>query len=276
MIKLVHKTSLALSCSSLVILFFSCAHTNLGYYPTLGIVYKTFANNNDSLSHIAIIDPKINKLILYQAKNPLLKTVSELAQEHNALVAINAGFFTAEGYPVGMLKIDGKIISKPTKIRGVFGWGKNNTFFFDRLGPGKNGEQLVSLLHKKPWWDQADNIIGGAPLLIFKGEIMPPDPEGALESFIKNSYARTAVCVDIEKHINFFVINGGDSKTVGLGGGMSILELAEFLLKQGCIDALNLDGGYSSSFVLAGKKRNQFNLNLLPERPISTMLMVVQ
>ena len=174
---------------------------------------------------------------------------------------------------MGMLKIDGKVISKPAKNRGVFGWDKSYTFFFDRLAKGEN--DLKSSFYSHAWWHEATNIVGGAPLLILNGAILSFEPEATLESFLQNKYARTAVCIDAHKQLKLFVVDGGDSKTQELGGGMNMLELATFLLKQGCQNAINLDGGYSSSFVFHGEKKNRFNLDSLPERPVSTMLLVL-
>lgn len=247
-------------------------HRGIHKRPSQEPIYETIVNHKGGVVHAVTVDLSHNKLVLFQPKNPPLQTVSKVAHEQAALVAINAGFFAKEGYPVGMLKIDGKIISKPAKNRGVMGW--NNGFFFDRLAPG-SAQGLVSELHHKPWWDDAQNIVGGAPLLLFRGEILSFSSEGTLDAFIQNSYARTAVCVDTHKKLKFFVVDGGDSKTMELGGGMSIPELAQFLLEQGCTDALNLDGGYSSSLVFRGEKKNRFSVSSLEERPVSTMLLVM-
>jgi exopolysaccharide biosynthesis protein len=272
---MLHKNLLLLVILSTSLILSSCATTASIKKTSEGIVYDRLISDKGTIIHTATIDLSKNKLVIHQAVNPNLKTVTQVAQDNNALVAINGGFFAKEGYGVGMLKVNGKLVSRPQKNRGVIGWSKSGEFFFDRLGPEKVARGLVSEFNNKPWWNEAENIIGGAPLLISHGKILSFESEGTLEPFIKNSYARTAVCVDKNQNFKFFVVNGGDSKTTELGGGMSVPELAQFLLEQNCLHALNLDGGYSSSFVLKGQRQNAFNIGYLPERKVANMLLIL-
>lgn len=94
-------------------------------------------------------------------------------------------------------------------------------------------------------WNDLDYIVGGTPLLIhhytkvadFEAELTRP-------TFITSRYARTAVGVLPNGHWVFVVVD----KT-GLFDGMTLYELADFMEKLGCVDALNLDGGGSSTII---------------------------
>jgi len=243
--------------------------TNLPEKLAKSIRYEQICTENGQLAHVATLDPAHIKLKLVKAVgNPSLQKVSQLAHTNNALIAINGGFFHADGKAVGALKIDGTWISKPAKNRGLVGWGEDNKLIFDRTS---------STFPDNPWWEKIDNVVGGAPLLIRDGEKISVKEEKTLDNFLTNQYARTAICVDKNNKIKLIVINGGDRKTYGLGlkSGMSIDEFSDFLLSLGCENALNLDGGYSSTFVKKDLVVNAYALSFLPERAVADALLVI-
>lgn len=104
--------------------------------------------------------------------------------------------------------------------------------------------QVESQISSKEWSD-LDYIVGGTPLLIHhRNKIFDFEAELTRPVFITNRYARTAVGVLPSGHWIFVVVD----KT-GLFDGMTIYELADFMEKLGCINALNLDGGGSSTII---------------------------
>lgn len=242
------------------------------------IYYEEMCTNNNETAHVVTVDPDSVTLKLVKAQGePSLQKVSTLAQSHNALLAINGGFFHADGKPAGALKIDGKWIAKPANNRGFVGWGfpNNANFVFDRAK--KNMGLIESVFNSKPWWEDAQNVVGGIPLLLLNGEKVSVKEEKTLEDFLTNKYARTAICSTKNNLIKLVVIDGGDRKSYGLGlkSGMSIDELSDFLLNIGCENALNLDGGYSSTMVKKGVVINSYALNFLPERSVSDAILVI-
>lgn len=259
-------------------LFAGCISTKFSKSCRERIQYHRVISDSHATVHIAEIDPNRVLLRIIRAADQNLAPVSKIAHENQALLAINGGFFTAEGNPVGACKIDGRWISFPSKPRGVFGWDQQGKFYFDRLSGENNLRSISSEIQEKPWWHDADNILGGAPLLIYDGKAIPVEPEKTLTSFLDEKYARTALCVDSQNKLNFFVVDGGDrhSKQLGLRGGMSISELTRFLLQRGCTYALNLDGGYSSAFIWKNHKKNSFAITALPERPVATALAIYE
>jgi len=56
-----------------------------------------------------------------------------------------------------------------------------------------------------------------------------------------------------DKYFYFVEVDG---RQKGLSMGMTLDELSNYLLKMGCTDALNLDGGGSSTIWLKGKVMN--------------------
>jgi len=263
------------SCLVAVVIALGCVHIPESREVRPGIRYEKKVLARLLFVHIATIDRKIAKLSLVEAKDPPLKTVSALAAETNAVIAVNAGFFTKEGSPAGALKIDGVWRSLPTKNRGVFGFGDDGKVYFDRLEKSfDHPSGIRSQFLPAPWWDQTDSIVGGAPLIIRDKKIVEVASEGTLSSFLHSRYARSAVCVDDRDLIKLVVVDGGDRRSAEFGSasGMTMKELAEFMLKLGCVHALNLDGGYSSSLVLNHDRVNQFSITSLPERPVANAL----
>lgn len=86
------------------------------------------------------------------------------------------------------------------------------------------------------------DFIGGAPTLLIDGEINL-DMKGIGSSFATTSTQRTAVGVDGK---NLYIISTVKNKA-------TLNEVANELLKQGCVDAINLDGGASTALYVDGK-----------------------
>lgn len=103
-------------------------------------------------------------------------------------------------------------------------------------------------------WNSIPNIVGGTPILIRKGKkITDFSSEKTRQSFLDDRHARTAVGLRSNGQWVFAVIDGKQSE---LSRGMTMNELATFMFEIGCTDALNLDGGGSSTMVLDGKVVN--------------------
>jgi hypothetical protein len=86
--------------------------------------------------------------------------------------------------------------------------------------------------------------IGGLPMLISGGKI---SIEGEPGDYLKARHPRTAVCYTNDNYI-FAVVDGRQPK---LSVGMTLEELAGFMLSLGCTDAMNTDGGGSTELAVA-------------------------
>ncbi len=119
--------------------------------------------------------------------------------------------------------------------------------------------------------------IGGGPRLMRYGQIsIECEQEGFSTAFRRTKHPRTAVGLK-DDALLWFVVDG---RQPGYSEGMSLDELAEFLLNAGCKNALNLDGGGSSTLFVRsmvvnrpsdGRERPVANalllLNLFPPQP---------
>ena len=103
-------------------------------------------------------------------------------------------------------------------------------------------------------WALAEDIVGGVPQLIKNGKIdITWEPEKAGKSFVEMRHPRTAVAK--LKDGKFLMITV-DGRQPDVSVGMNLQELAEYLLSLGATDAMNLDGGGSTTMFLDGKVVN--------------------
>ncbi len=101
-------------------------------------------------------------------------------------------------------------------------------------------------------WDSLDYIVGGTPLLLYNNAtIVDFESERTTQTFLSNRHARTAVGILPNRNWIFVVVD----KT-GIFDGMTIYELTNLMKQLGCVHALNLDGGGSSTMVCEGIIKN--------------------
>lgn len=261
-----------------------------------GLEYASI-NENQHHIHVLDIDPKEYKIIATLASHVPTRrqTVSSLVRSNGAVAGINGGFFyitpKGEARPAGALKVDSKWLGQPRKPRAAIGWNTNNNLVLvDRiLTQSKKNKQNTPVIDVLPQidksakaktaWQQFDYIVGGTPLLIKNKKIFDNHaPEKTLSSFITDRHARTAVCIKPNQHWLLVVAShtkAADRPYVqNIIEGLTIEELTQFLQKQGCVDAINLDGGGSSTLVLNNKIKNwpagdcDDLLHMYHERPV--------
>lgn len=101
---------------------------------------------------------------------------------------------------------------------------------------------------------KAEDITNGVPILIRNGKIdITWEQEKASKSFAETRHPRTAVA---KLKDGKFLMMTVDGRQPGVSVGMSLQELAEYLLNLGAVDAMNLDGGGSTTMFLDGKVVN--------------------
>lgn len=165
-------------------------------------------------------------------------TLRFITDEH-AQLGINGAFFTfvkgtLDTDDRGLVVSDGRIVSPPSKGRS---WALNITARgrpeIVSVAPGSVGK-MVGLY----------NAIAGRGLLVRAGKNIAPT--GA--PFDDTGPPRTAVGVTANGHLLLMTVDG---RQPGLSVGMSLRELAAFLLAHGAVAALNFDGGGSTTMAIA-------------------------
>ncbi len=103
-------------------------------------------------------------------------------------------------------------------------------------------------------WSRFDQAIGGGPFLIKNGQIaIDWDFQGFRPGFANDRHPRTAVGRTKSGEIWFVAIDGRQA----LSAGATLDETARIMKRYGCIEAVNLDGGGSTTLHLLGLTLNR-------------------
>ena len=115
-----------------------------------------------------------------------------------------------------------------------------------------------------------EDIVGGVPQLIKNGKIdVSWEKEGASKSFFETRHPRTAVAKLKDGKFLMITVDGRSESS----GGISLNDLTAYLFELGATDAMNLDGGGSTTMYLDGKVVNHPS-DKEGERPVSDVLIV--
>ncbi|MDW8108911.1 MAG: phosphodiester glycosidase family protein [Candidatus Kryptonium sp.] len=151
-------------------------------------------------------------------------------------------------------------------------------------GHGRAGEFLRNnlrirdtvkiLLQLNPNVGKIFQAIGGLPRIIRNGQNVVAQTyqqEGASSSFTYSRHPRTAIGFSRDStKIYFITVDGRQASSVG----MTLDELANFMLTLGIWHAVNLDGGGSTTMVVRGKVVNSPS-DATGERSVSNAILVV-
>lgn len=132
----------------------------------------------------------------------------------------------------------------------------------DLLRPGA---RVVLETRTEPTLESAVSAIGGGPALVHLGT-----PTGKSAARSSERHPRSAFGWN-ERHCFLVVVDG---RQAGLSVGMTLAELSEFLVKLGCQEAINFDGGGSTELILEGQVLNSPCYGR--ERATATSLLVVR
>jgi exopolysaccharide biosynthesis protein len=103
--------------------------------------------------------------------------------------------------------------------------------------------------------DKNLDVINGVPQLIKDGKVdITWEQEKASRSFAETRHPRTAIAKLKDGRLLMMTVDG---RQPGVSVGMSLQELAEYLLSIGAMYAMNLDGGGSTTMFLDGKVVNK-------------------
>ncbi|XP_036930218.1 N-acetylglucosamine-1-phosphodiester alpha-N-acetylglucosaminidase-like [Acanthopagrus latus] len=176
-------------------------------------------------------------------------TVEDTAQAAGCLYAQNAGFFnTKTGQCLGNVVSDGRKVQDSNGVQNAqFGIRRDGTLVFGYLSQDDVLDQsnpFVQLVSGVVWLLRNGEVYINQSLM---AECDKTQETGNFHTFIDVVSARTAVGHDAEGKLILFQIDGQTEQR-----GMSLWEVAEFLKKNGVINAINLDGGGSSTYVMDG------------------------
>ncbi len=130
-----------------------------------------------------------------------------------------------------------------------------NGGFAPRLAEVETGTVVTVDLKTEPAWPHLRHAIGGGPRIVKDGkEHVTARPEGFRSDVYSGARPRSAAGITKTGRLLLVAVEGGRE---GDGGGMTLQELASTMIKLGAEQAMNLDGGGSTTFVVDGKVVNR-------------------
>lgn len=116
-----------------------------------------------------------------------------------------------------------------------------------------------------------DFIIGGGPVLVRAGKPAAASDPGAYDpGFSMKRHPRTAAGIRADGALVLVTVDGRQPLT---SVGMTIAELGALMIEFDSVEAINLDGGGSTTMVIKGKVVNSPS-DASGERPVSDALLV--
>lgn len=199
----------------------------------------------DGWQHLNVLEVNTRKRVLSMAveKDSLIPT-SRMAAQQNALAAVNGGFFNMkEGGSVSFLKAAGEVMHWSDAKHVA-----ENSFILGGAliwAPHQPIQIEYGLPDSTYLADTYYNVLLTAPVLLKNGQEAPLKKT----SFNDNRHPRTGICLTDRHTILLITADGRHEQALGL----NLHEFSTLLKDLGCREAINLDGGGSTTMYIKGK-----------------------
>ncbi len=214
------------------------------------------------------IDTRKRDLTLVYDKDRNRPT-SEMSREVSALASINAGFFDMKnGGSTAYIKVDGTVPDKDTlKWKG---YGRYTGALIitkkGRVDIETKGDQQSYTSNKK-----YDDVLVTGNLLMDDGEKVKMKDD----AFVTKRHPRTCLGIVSKNKILLVTVDGRSDQA----DGMNLHELTDLMISLGCVEAINLDGGGSTTMWLADQgvvnmPSDNKKFDHEGERPVSNIVVV--
>jgi len=152
----------------------------------------------------------------------------------------------------------------------ISGRGAGRDWMRLSLKPGDRATIQTALEARPALSFEPEFILGGGPRLLAEGEPVPSEAAAYPPDFYLTRHPRTAAGVRDDGTIVLAVVDGRQPK---ISVGFSIDELAGLMAELGCVEAINMDGGGSSTMAAGGRLVNSPS-DAAGERPVSDALLI--
>lgn len=176
-----------------------------------------------------------------------MRETSKMASEQGAIAAINGSYFDMKrGNSVCFLKVDRQVVD--TTTLGEFARRVTGA-----VSIRKGKMKIISWNRQieKQYKGKKGIVLASGPLMLKDGRYC--DWSLCEKDFIRTKHPRSAVALTKDGKILFITVDGRFPKHAG---GVSIPELAHLIRILGGKDAINLDGGGSTTLWLSGAPDN--------------------
>ncbi|MBE0675990.1 MAG: phosphodiester glycosidase family protein [Bacteroidales bacterium] len=215
-----------------------------------GLVWRhSHVRVNDTLYqniNILLVNTRLRELsIVNNSGNNI--SVAERVNKHTCIAAINGGFFDiVNGGSVTYIKSDGIIPEKGAAREWLTNSNINGCLLID-----KKGDMHIEYISENESYDKYSeypDVLVTGPILLSegKGEPLPAT------SLVTTRHPRTVIGCINRNRIAMVTVDGRTPQSAG----MTLEEMSEFMLWLRCTDAVNLDGGGSTTMWIRSKPFN--------------------
>lgn len=165
----------------------------------------------------------------------------DFLKEQHAQLAINATFFNMDYQDtdnIGLVVSDGEHISPFGRNWPAINIDKDN---HATIVHGKNDTFEVT----SPEGVTLYNAVAGSDQIVIDSKPLADQPD---RSFFTTAHPRSAAGITQDNHLLLVTVDG---RQEGYSEGMPLNELAQLMIDLGAVEALNLDGGGSTTFAIA-------------------------
>ncbi|XP_035204721.1 N-acetylglucosamine-1-phosphodiester alpha-N-acetylglucosaminidase-like, partial [Stegodyphus dumicola] len=207
--------------------------------------------------HYIVVPDPLRTLSVLEPDQPggcklkIRQSVAETSAKHNCVVSLNAGYFnTKDGSCLGNVISDSRRAQDSNGIQNVhFGLTEDGHIFVGYLSK----EQFLSENFKQ--------LVGGVVWILRNGsdfvndskkmECEDTEETGPMERFVNILSARSVIGHDKDGNIILLQVDGKSEVD-----GINLYEMQSLLKEFGFVNAVNLDGGGSSTLVMHGVTAN--------------------
>lgn len=202
---------------------------------------KELFGSTQSISLVEIA-PSAKRRVGIAGNAGMIKT-SEQATTHGAVAAINGSFYNmTEGNSVCFYKVDDEVIDSTTE-------SEFNTRVTGAVREKRGKVELIAWSREieQGYTQRKGTVLASGPMLMEDGK--QSDWSSCREDFITTRHPRSAIFTKADGTVVLLTVDG---RSEGNAAGMSIPELAYLVRVLGAEDALNLDGGGSTTLWIKG------------------------
>lgn len=235
-------------------------------WPCPGAIYYSFNMDSGSRAHLIVVDVKSGK---WQIRPALATTntapTSTIATQNNASAAINGAYFNLKGdigASASYVVIDGVTVGDPHKNKSLVGNQKLQSYLpqimnrsevrFLENAQGRPTIQIAQHNEPSPSGAKLVHLMQAGPRLLpaldAEGEaFVRTNPDGTVFDAIsaRKEAARTAFGITPDGYAMMLTVAGKGQDPES--SGISLEDLASLMKDLGCSEAINLDGGASST-----------------------------
>ena len=220
-------------------------------------IYANYHNNDGSTWAMSRVS---DQMAAAQARHSDPADPDNYIENYNAVLGINADFYNmSTGAPSGALVMEG------VEYNGV---GSENFFAILKDGTPIIGGASDYATYK----GQIQEAVGGSIFLVKDGEIVV----STSAEYYNSRASRTCVGITGDGKVVMMVLDGRQEP---FSAGGSAEEIAQIMLEAGCVVAINLDGGGSTTFDAKQEGSDEVTVVNRPsdgyERSVSSSLLVV-